>query len=113
MNRVRRLAPLAFAGAALAGCAHGPPLPPVELLVAGNESGCRFEVEGRVLAAGSLAEAEAMLARAARGWRGRQVTIAASLEIPYKCLGLAIYTLQRQGAHANVGFHSEPPPEQR
>lgn len=101
----------AFAFAALGGCAHGPPLPPVELQAAGIEGGCRFEAEGRVLGAGTLEAAGRMLAEATRGWRGRRVMVLAGTDVPYKCFGLAIYTLQRAGAQA--GFIAEPPPEPR
>jgi hypothetical protein len=107
---MRKAAHFTFAFAALAGCAHAPPLPPVELQAYGRDDGCRFEAEGRVLAAGSLAEAERMLAEATRGWRGRRVLVLAGVEAPYKCFGLAIYTLQRAGA--DVGFIAEPPPEE-
>lgn len=53
---MRKAAHFAFAFAALAGCAHDPPLAPVELHASWNGDGCRFDAEGRVLAAGSPAE---------------------------------------------------------
>jgi biopolymer transport protein ExbD len=37
------------------------------------------------------------------------VTVLADVNVPYKCFGLAIYTLQRAGV-SKVGFISEPPP---
>jgi hypothetical protein len=81
----------------LAGCAHKPEAPPIELTVAGDERGCRIEAEGRIVASGSLAEAEAMLAVTARRWRGQSVTILRGMaDAPYKCFGLAVYVLQRE-----------------
>jgi hypothetical protein len=109
MMRKAALAAIAFA--ALAGCARGTPAPRVGLHVTGIEGGCRFEAEGRVLATGSLSAAEMMLAEATRRWRGRPVMLLAGTEAPYKCVGLAVYILQRAGAH--VGFIAEPPPEAR
>ncbi|HEU0100020.1 MAG TPA: hypothetical protein VFQ67_14760 [Allosphingosinicella sp.] len=109
MRRTAQIA--AFAAAALAGCAHRPPLPPVELRASGIDGGCRFQAEGRVLASGSLAQAETMLAEATRGWRGRRVLVLAGTDAPYKCFGLAMFVLQRAGADA--GFISEPPPGRR
>lgn len=102
---VWRPVPVAAACAALAGCAHPPPVPPVELVAAGDGSGCRFEAEGRALTGETLAEA-------ALGWRGRPVHLDAGIEVPYKCFGLAIYTLQGAGVK-HIGFISEPPPEPR
>ena len=92
----------------LAGCAHPPPRPPIELLASGDSQGCRFEAEGQVVAKGSPAEAEAMLAKAARRWKGRSATILGGTEVPYKCFGMAIYVLQRE--IGKVGFVAEPPP---
>lgn len=103
-------APIAAACAVLAGCAHKPPEPPIELLAAGDGNGCRFEAQGRVVAAG--AEAETMLAQAARRWKGRSVTILADgINTPYKCFGLAAYVLQREMVDGRIGFISEPSPE--
>jgi hypothetical protein len=105
------LPPIVAACAMLAGCAHRPEPPPLELLAAGDERGCRFEAQGRVLAAGNPAEAETLLAQAARQWKGRSVTILARVDVPYRCFGLAIYVLQRELPHGRIGFISEPPPE--
>jgi hypothetical protein len=107
----RPLPSIAAACAALAGCEHRPPPTPVELLAAGDERGCRFEAEERVVAVGSLAETGTMLAEAARRWKGRSVTILGSVEVPYKCFGLAVYVLQRELADGRIGFISEPPPD--
>ena len=104
---------LAFAAACglLAGCAHRPEGPPIELLASGDARGCRFEAEGRLLAEGSQAEAEAMLAKATRRWKGRSVTILGGVEVPFKCFGMAMFVLQRAVGQGRVGFISEPPPE--
>lgn len=107
------LAALAAVCATLAGCTHKPEAPPIELTVAGDERGCRFEAEGRLVAAGSSAGAQAMLTEAARRWRGRSVTILRGMaDAPYKCFGMAVYVLQREGVEVRIGFISEPPPEQ-
>lgn len=103
--------PLAAAACALlAGCAHRPSHPPIELLASGDSRGCRFEAAGRVLAQGSPAEAEAMLAKSARRWKGRSVTVLGGVEVPFKCFGMAIFVLQRELGHGRVGFIAEPPP---
>ena len=105
------LAPIAAACAMLAGCAHEPELPPVELTVTGDERGCRFEAERRLIAWGNLAEAETKLGEAAERWRGRSVTILAGpADAPYKCFGLAIHVLQKKLRDGRIGFISEPPP---
>ncbi|HEX8126187.1 MAG TPA: hypothetical protein VF548_11440 [Allosphingosinicella sp.] len=103
------LARIAAAGALLAACAHRPGPPPIELKVAGDDAGCRFEAEGRIVGAGP--SAETMLAEAARRWRGRSVIILGGAEVPYKCFGLAVYVLQREMVDGRIGFISEPPPE--
>lgn len=106
------LTAVAIALATLAGCAHKPEAPPIALTVAGDEPGCRFEVEGRLVALGTLAEAQAMLAEAARRWRGRSVTILrGAADAPYKCFGLAVYVLQRARVELRIGFISQSPPE--
>lgn len=104
--------PLAAACATLAGCAHKPEAPPVELTVAGDERGCRFEAEGRIVASGDLTRARTTLAEAARRWRGRPVTVLRGMaDAPYKCIGLAVYVLQRERVEVRMGFLSQPPPE--
>lgn len=87
----------------LASCAHAAPLEPVELIVRGDDSRCGFEAEGRPLTATALAGA-------ARGWRGRQVMIWSGLEVPYRCLALAMGSLER-GGNDDVTFVAEPPHE--
>ena len=109
MRKTPSLVSAALALAALAGCAHKPPGPPLELRADGHGDGCRFEAEGRALESGNLGESERLLAGAARAWRRRPVTVLADVNVPYKCFGLAIYTLQRAGV-SKVGFISEPPP---
>jgi len=95
------LAPIASAGAALAGCAHSPPPEPVALTVSGDASSCGFEAEGRALTATALAAA-------ARGWRGRKVLIFSGLDVPCRCFALATASLER-GGHDDVTFIAEPP----
>jgi hypothetical protein len=41
-------------------------------------------------------------------WPGKEVSIIGTTEVPYKCVGAAIFTLQRAGKR--VGFIAEPPP---
>jgi hypothetical protein len=46
-----------------------------------------------------------------RRWRGRNISIASTVAVPYRCFGGLIFALQR--AHAGrIGFISQPaPPE--
>lgn len=104
------LSPIAAALALLAGCAHGPEPPPVQLIVEGAGNGCRFEAEGRLLALGEAAETEAALVRAARRWKGRSVTVRGGVDVPYRCFGFAIFVLQRHMPDGLIGFIAEPPP---
>jgi hypothetical protein len=100
--------PIAVASATAAACAHRPSLPPLELTVSGVDAGCRFESEGRVVAEGPLAEAG--LAAAARALRGRRVTVRGDGNAPFKCIGLAVYVLQREIGPGRTGFVAEPLP---
>jgi hypothetical protein len=44
-------------------------------------------------------------------WRGRALTVRTGSEIPFGCLGGAIFALQRAGAR-RVGFIPEPRPKE-
>jgi hypothetical protein len=97
MSPVRRSLPL---GLLLAGgCAESSP--PLHVMPRFESGECRYEAGARTL---SLDE----LAVEARAWRGRAVRFDGGAETPYKCLGGAIFFLQRAGVR-RIGFISEPP----
>jgi hypothetical protein len=77
------------------------PSPPLAVVPYARDGACRYEAKGRSM---SLDE----LVAAARAWRGRAVRCGGGLEAPYKCLGGAIFALQRAGV-GRIGFVSEPP----
>jgi biopolymer transport protein ExbD len=94
-------APAALAAlAALAACAT--PAPPLTVAVHDVGGQCRYEADGRTLTLDSLL-------RAGRRWSGRSISVRADGNAPYRCIGAAIFALQRAGA-ARVGFIAEPPP---
>lgn len=107
MTPSRTACAAAAAAAALAGCAEPDPDVQVGLEWAGGESptACRAKVAGKPLT-------EPELLAAARRWRGHRVTVAGSEAIPFKCVGWAVWVIQRAGV-ARVGFISEPPPKRR
>jgi hypothetical protein len=77
--------------------------PPVILHFAGPPHGCAVALDGRPVA-------ESELLAAARAWRGRSVYLQPRLGTPYKCIGAAIFTIQRAGVK-RVTFTAPPPHE--
>jgi hypothetical protein len=92
-------AALTFASTA---CSTLPPEPPVHLSFAMSGEECRFETEGRSMSLKALTAA-------ASAWRRRGVHLDATPATPYKCLGGAIFALQRAGVK-RIGWIAEPPP---
>ena len=77
--------------------------PPLILHVVHEAEACRMEFEGR-----PVTEDELFIA--ARSWRGRTVRVVGDGHTPYKCLGGAVYAVQRAGVK-KVGFAIEPAKE--
>ncbi|MEA3004502.1 MAG: hypothetical protein QOH81_3290 [Sphingomonadales bacterium] len=98
-----RLRPLAFAllPFAAAGCRTPDPQPLVVIRAVPPGETCRFEVEGRAF---TIQE----LLAAAAAWHGRPVRLNPLESTPFKCLGAAIYGLERAGT-GRVDFIFEPP----
>ena len=90
----------------LQGCspAPAPPPPPEALLrveMREREGGsCDPWVNGRAVNPEELLQI-------ARGWRGRAILVAKA-NAPYRCIGGALYSLQRGGIQG-IGFSPEPP----
>ena len=78
---------------------------PFDVIIRGPATSCSIEVEGREVTPGELFE----IAETAAQSRRRAHIDADMEQTPYRCLGGAIYTLQRAG-FKDVGFVAEPPP---
>ena len=104
MGRLLFLA--AFSAAAACSTARpAPPAPRVNLSaeVVGDE--CRFHADGQSMTLDELIVA-------ADAWRRRGVHLDATVDTPYKCIGGAIFALQRAGVK-RIDWAAEPPPEGR
>jgi hypothetical protein len=91
--------PAALALTALAGCAAPRPL---SIVVHASGGQCRYSVADRTFTFDALMQA-------ARHWRGRPLEVTVTGDAPYRCVGSAVFALQRAGA-ARIGYVSEPPP---
>lgn len=90
-----------FAIAMLAGMQAAPPPPLVVFVVASNGQ-CHTMIDGQNVTS------ETLLARAQSEMReGREARVVAGMSVSYRCIGGAIFTLQRAG-FAKVIFVSEP-----
>ena len=80
------------------------PQQPVVISVGGvgaeTAAGCFVEVGGQRM---SLDQFTA----SARRWRGKYVQLEGDINVPYRCVGSVIYTLQRAGVR-DIRFISEP-----
>jgi len=90
--------------AVTAACSKVPPAPPPPIHVSAELVGeeCRLRAEGRPLTTDELTAA-------AGKWKGRSVILDMVGNTPYKCIGAAIFALQRSGV-TGIGFIAEPPP---
>jgi hypothetical protein len=87
------------------GCAAPATVAPFNIVVRGPATSCSIEVEGRKVTTDELFEIAQPEAKS-----GRRAHIDSDMaQTPYRCLGGAIYTLQRAG-FKDVGFIAEPPP---
>jgi biopolymer transport protein ExbD len=84
----------------LCGCAPAPPPLNIHVSSDGGATQCVAELDGRRIAPESLGTL-------ARRWRRREVHITGTIDTPYRCVGAAIYALQRAG-FSRIGFVSEP-----
>jgi hypothetical protein len=103
-NYLRGLSRLlfAFGCCVLTGCsgATRPPLPPIVVQVSGRADSCAVEAEGRKF---TIEE----LMKIAPSWKGRLVRVAPIGDAPFKCVGSAVFILQRAG-FSDVGFPADP-----
>jgi hypothetical protein len=103
MRRLAPAGPLLGAALIVTGCATERTL----RVQAGwsGEAGapCTAEIEGRRIAMRDLPAF-------ARRWRGREAHVDGDVDTPYRCIGSAIYALQRAGFQ-RIGFISEPAPQ--
>ena len=87
------------------GCAAPATVAPFNIVVRGSATSCSIEVDGRKVTMDELLEIAQPEAKS-----GRRAHIDSDMaQTPYRCLGGAIYTLQRAG-FKDVGFIAEPPP---
>jgi len=98
-----RTLPIALVALGAAGCATPPAAPPpIQVVALPAGDGCRFQVEGR-----TYPGLESLTAAAPR-WRGRRAVVSGGTDIPYKCVGGALFALQRAGLKP-VTFIAELP----
>lgn len=74
-----------------AACATPMPPPPIVATASRNGDGCRVRIDGR-----AYPDFEAPTA-AARAWRGRRAEVRGDIDTPYRCIGGAVFALQRAG----------------
>jgi len=87
------------------GCAAPATFAPFNVVVRGPATSCSIEVEGRKVTTDELFQIAQPEARS-----GRRAHIESDMaQMPYRCLGGAIYTLQRAG-FKDVGAVAVPPP---
>lgn len=91
--------------ATLSGCAGATPPPPITIAVAVDTAGqCVVAVDGERLTD------EHLLARLRARHRKQEVQLTGlDLNLPYRCIGGVIYTLQRARVSMKMGFVAEPP----
>lgn len=78
------------------------------LMGSGSDGRCIATVEGKSFDPTDQAALEAALS----SYEDQNVTfrVNGSTDVPYRCIGGAVYTLQRSG-HSKIGFISEPEPK--
>ena len=94
---------------AISACSAEPatqPVPPVlrvHVQRVGDiaEPRCETRVDGRVVTSEELLVL-------ARGWEGTALIVGDGFDTPYRCVGGAIFALQRAGVQG-IGFVAEPP----
>jgi len=67
---------------------------------------CKIEVEGKSFSLPKDEDA-LLVALKSRSSKGRRISVGGGTEIPYRCIGHAIYLAQRAGFE-KVGFIAEP-----
>ncbi len=89
----------------LTACATTPQ-EPLEIVLAGATDGsCSVKVGDEVV------NGEQLFQKLKERPRNQQVTLRGmDVNVPYRCIGLTIYALQRARVKMKVGFISEPPP---
>jgi hypothetical protein len=91
----RQLYPIAFAALTITlnGCSNASDSAPLEVVVRGPASACTIEIGGR-----KLTPDELLAIGRAQAKSGRQAHIVSDMaNTPYRCIGGAIFTLQRAG----------------
>jgi hypothetical protein len=94
---------------ALASCSNGALRTDKTSLVVsydGRTGHCAYKADGEEIAV-RWGEGFQRVAEIGETWPGQQVTVVSSTGTPYRCIGGAIFELQRAGK--DVGFISEPP----
>ncbi|WP_448658900.1 hypothetical protein ACPVPU_00245 [Sphingomonas sp. CJ99] len=87
----------------LSGCVASPSGSPFMVIVRGPADACALEVDGR-----KIADSHALLAVAREQHRrGRTAIVKGDEQLPYRCVGGAIYTLQSAG-YRDVRFETGP-----
>ncbi len=66
-----------------------------------SEPRCEIRVDGRLVTSDELAVL-------ARGWEGNALIVGDGYDTPYRCVGGAVFALQRAGMQG-IGFVAEPP----
>lgn len=102
MPRFASLGSLIAIVALAAGCSRTAGDPPFTATVSGTEGACSVKVEGRQVTSDQLLE----IARREAA-RKRRAQLLGDAEVPYRCIGGAIYTLQLAGFSA-VDFKNTP-----
>ncbi|MCC2975422.1 biopolymer transporter ExbD [Sphingomonas sp. PL-96] len=87
------LAPMVIAALGLMGCAGRARAVPFDVLVRGPAAQCSLEVAGRAV---TFQELVAVARREVQPGRGARILLPTS-EVPYRCIGGAIYSLQTAG----------------
>lgn len=102
------LLPILLAGSS--ACSVAPKskdLMQVSIISRGSEE-CLAAIDGKTFDPRDAAAVETALNHDANS--NQDVHIIGAQDVPYRCLGALIYTLQKHG-HGKVGFISEPPSE--
>jgi biopolymer transport protein ExbD len=87
------------------GCASSASVAPFNVTIRDPATSCSLEVNGRLVTKDELFDIARPKAKS-----GRRALIDADMkEAPYRCIGSAIWTLQRAG-FKDIGFVSEPKP---
>ena len=89
--------------------AFGQAPPPVEIIASFDGMSCHIAFDDR---AQPLPFHERALVDAFRDLKrqGRTIAFRFDMKLPYRCIGMIIYTAQRAGVRMRMGFVSEPPP---